>query len=150
LSEPDVSGRTGVGDLRTVSTARQRVSQTGRMAGLRHRVHRAAVQRRDGRGAGDGDGVSQRDRRAQPHRADRLDGAPRARQVRSASTEGAADAAGSFESGPLSQYLGPHAEVVRRAVIGSRAVAAAAVALEIVSVTSPAVRPYDDNGEHLW
>jgi len=37
-------------------------------------------------------------------------------------------------------------------VIGSRAVAAAAVALEIVSVTSPspAVRPYDDNGEHLW
>src|SRR6184192_256232 len=117
------------------------------MAGLRHRVHRAAVQRRDGRGAGDG--VSQRDRRPQPDRADRLDGAPRARQVRSASTEGAADAAGSFESGPLSQYLGPHAEVVRRAMIGSRAVAAAAVALEIVSVTSPspAVRLYDDNAE---
>ncbi len=63
LSEPDLRRRLGVGDVRTVSAAGERLAAAGRMAVLRHRLHVAAI--RGGRQAGH---AGDRHRPAQRHR----------------------------------------------------------------------------------
>ena len=61
LRQPDLLRRDGRRDLRPVSAARQRLPQAGRVAGLRHRLHRPALGCRwQARLAGPADGVPKR------------------------------------------------------------------------------------------
>ncbi len=68
LQQSHLPGRPGVGDVRPVPAARERLAAARRVAGLRHHLHGAALQRRrHTRQAGRRHGHPQRHRRPQRH-----------------------------------------------------------------------------------